>query len=67
LSWQDARLEYLLALTGAYDAMRQEALIKTFKALGGVMHLIQDLSSPAHVRNDSHLDVRGFDVDYFHT
>src|SRR5206468_6677643 len=55
LSWNDARSSYLQALTDSSDTLRLLAQIETFRALGGVMHLIQDLSNPAHVRNDSHL------------
>ncbi len=31
--------------------------MKTFRALGHVVHLIQDMAQPAHVRNDPHLTV----------
>jgi len=34
--------------------MRDENLAKTLDALGHVLHLNQDLSSPDHVRNDNH-------------
>ena len=54
LSWQDGHDAYRQALTSPSEPDRRFALIRTFKALGGVMHLIQDLSNPAHARNDDH-------------
>ncbi len=59
-NWDNARLYYYRALTritptGVYG--RDTALAQTFQALGQVMHLLQDMAVPAHVRNDfqSHL------------
>jgi hypothetical protein len=52
-------------------ADREAALARTFETLGHVMHLVQDLSVPAHTRNDfgSHLQygtsfTRWFENDF---
>ena len=43
-------------------------LADTFRALGQVMHLVQDASVPAHTRGDSHVyyDVHGKEVGKYH-
>lgn len=51
-SWHDARAYYREALTGATAVVREEALSKTFRALGQVMHLVADVAVPNHSRND---------------
>jgi hypothetical protein len=50
--WDSARKSFLdaLALPGA--AAREAAMAQTFEALGHVMHLVQDMAVPAHVRNN---------------
>ncbi len=53
-TWQATRNYFYAALTGKTDAERQENFAQTFKGLGHQMHLIQDMSVPAHVRNDAH-------------
>ncbi|HET6514717.1 MAG TPA: hypothetical protein VFG09_06105 [Thermodesulfovibrionales bacterium] len=53
-TWQTIRLYYYNALTRKTDAERQEYFARTFKGLGHQIHLIQDMSVPAHVRNDAH-------------
>lgn len=55
--WDAARVAYLNALTLRDPSDREAALAQTFETLGHVMHLVQDLAVPAHVRNDfqSHL------------
>lgn len=54
-SWQQARLYYLAALTGANKDIREEKFAATFRSLGQVMHLVSDASVPAHARNDIHI------------
>jgi len=54
-SWKKTRDYYFSALTSEGDADRQENYAKMFRGLGHQMHLLQDMSVPAHVRNDSHL------------
>ena len=56
-SWNDAREYYFKALISSSKTERDENWGKTFRALGQVMHLIQDGANPAHVRADAHLDL----------
>ena len=53
-SWNDAREYYFKALTSETKAERDENWGKTFRALGQVMHLLQDSANPSHVRDDLH-------------
>jgi hypothetical protein len=61
-TWDYARLAYFWALTADSKDMREHNFAVTFQALGKVLHLLQDVSVPAHVRNDfsSHLTFTGF-------
>lgn len=65
MSWSDARAYYLRALTERAIDEREKYLAFTFKALGHIMHLVQDASVPSHVRDDAHLPLGG-QADYFH-
>ena len=49
-NWDVARNYYYLALTS--DLYRALYFTKTFKTLGQVLHLLQDMAVPAHTRND---------------
>ncbi|OPY88455.1 MAG: hypothetical protein A4E73_03365 [Syntrophaceae bacterium PtaU1.Bin231] len=51
-SWHDAREYYYRALTDANPAARLLWFEKTFRALGQIMHLVEDAAVPEHVRND---------------
>ena len=54
-SWPDARNYFYNALTASGDNaedIRQQNYADCFRAMGQLMHLIQDASVPAHVRND---------------
>jgi hypothetical protein len=62
-SWQDARRRYHLALTTQAPAEREAEFARTFRNLGHLIHLIQDASVPAHVRNDPHLYKTAFGFD----
>ncbi|WP_306532629.1 hypothetical protein [Geobacter sp.] len=53
-SYHDARKYFINGLTLSTKQERDSNLAKTFRALGQVMHLIQDKASPQHVRNDAH-------------
>jgi hypothetical protein len=61
-SWQDARQAFYKALTNTApdiytvnpDTVRKRYWGLTFQALGHIMHHLQDMASPAHVRNDAH-------------
>jgi len=54
-SWYDARSYYYTALTALDKLTRETHYAKTFRALGQVMHLVQDMSVPEHARKDIHL------------
>ena len=54
-SWKKARDSFHKGLTGLNQEERDKNLADTFRALGQGMHLIQDVSVPAHVRNDAHV------------
>lgn len=73
-SWQDAKRYFYEGLTATDKASRDRGLAYTFKALGHLMHLVQDTSVPAHVRNSIHIrynyekwveDIRSHEVDKF--
>ena len=53
-TWKQARDHFYYGLTKNAKADRDNALANSFRALGQVMHLVQDLAVPAHVRNDAH-------------
>jgi hypothetical protein len=67
-TWDTARRSYLDALTLPAPLDREAALASTFQTLGHVMHLVQDLAVPAHVRNDfqSHLEYCAPTLDFTH-
>lgn len=56
--WVAARHAYLDGLTAPLPSDRTAALASAFETIGHVMHLVQDMAVPAHVRNDfaSHLE-----------
>ncbi len=70
-SWNDARDYYYKALTSADKATREANFAATFRAVGQVMHLVQDMSMPEHTHNDGHLFsqyedwVKGQNVSYY--
>jgi hypothetical protein len=49
-SWKKARDSFYKGLTISTKDDRDENLADTFRALGQVMHLVEDASVPAHVR-----------------
>jgi hypothetical protein len=53
-SWAEARRFYHTALTAANPEAREQAWADTFRALGQIMHLVEDAGQPEHVRNDPH-------------
>ena len=53
-SFKDARTYLFKGLTYPNQADREANLALTFRTLGDVLHLIQDLAQPQHTRNDSH-------------
>ncbi len=52
-SWKDVRYDYYLALIN-HQGMREFYYGETFRGLGQLMHLVEDMSVPAHTRNDWH-------------
>lgn len=61
MGWDNAREYYYLALTSTFNTDREAYFAKTFQAMGQVLHLLEDMAVPAHVRNDfaSHLTFNG--------
>jgi len=59
-SWNDARAYYYKALTSTDKATRETNFADTFRAIGQIMHLVQDMSVPEHTRNNGHY----FSYDY---
>lgn len=53
--FKDARSYFLEALTQSAKADRDSDLALTFRTIGQVIHLVQDVGQPQHTRNDSHL------------
>ncbi|MEW6001105.1 MAG: hypothetical protein AB1638_00415 [Nitrospirota bacterium] len=53
-SWFDARDYFYKALTSKTKNERDSYFAETFRAVGQLMHLVQDASVPAHTRNDPH-------------
>jgi hypothetical protein len=57
-SWQNARGYEIAGLTEHYQVDRQSDMASMFRAVGQVMHLLEDASQPQHVRNEQHLSVK---------
>jgi len=55
-SWQKVRDHYYHHLIGTDKQTRDSYLAQELLGLGYQMHLIQDMSQPNHVRNDTHMD-----------
>ena len=56
-SWDDVRYYFYNALTGGLGGSketRERNYAKTFRGLGQLMHLVQDMSVPEHTRDDAH-------------
>ena len=54
-TWQGARNRQFESLTFGTQASRKASLAECLYAIGHILHLNQDLSSPDHVRNDEHV------------
>lgn len=56
--WDSAKEYLYIYLTGKNfkedldDLSRQQSLANSMRSLGQVLHLLQDMAVPAHVRND---------------
>lgn len=53
-SWTAVRNSYYLALTSTVKTDRDSKFANTFRGMGQLMHLVQDMSVPEHTRNDFH-------------
>jgi hypothetical protein len=53
-SYKDARRYFYDGLTNPSESQRHRSLALTFRSIGQVIHLIQDLAQPQHTRDDSH-------------
>ena len=62
-TWDKAREYYYDALTAGSKDDRESNFALTFKAVGQVVHLLQDMSVPAHTRNDFVSHVRWNQID----
>lgn len=60
-SFRDARGFMSEALTAKSEQERNARFGLLFQALGQVIHHLQDMAQPQHVRNDQHLDFEGVD------
>jgi hypothetical protein len=58
-SWQNARYYEWVGLTATNLINRQTNQDNMFRAVGQVMHLLEDTSQPQHVRNEQHLNALG--------
>jgi hypothetical protein len=58
-----AREYQYAALVGDDAATRDQAAADMFRAVGHIVHLVQDMAQPEHTRNDQHLAVFGGDVE----
>lgn len=52
--WESARDYYYSALTSKNKTDREKDFADTFRSLGQLIHLVEDLAVPAHTRNDAH-------------
>ena len=62
-SWYDVRDNYYRALVSTRKADRDYFFVQTFRGLGQVMHMVQDMSVPAHIRGDKHPSLFGIGGD----
>jgi len=53
----DARNYFYTALTHFNEDVRSFNFANTFRALGQVIHLIQDMAQPQHVKNEDHFPI----------
>ena len=58
-SYWNARESFFKALTAPEGFMRKEAFGRMFETLGRVVHHLQDMAQPQHVRNDAHCEIPG--------
>ncbi len=61
-SWHDVRYYYYCALWSDSKADSEKYFAQTFRGLGQMMHLVQDMSVPEHTRNDGHYFFYDYEV-----
>ena len=61
-SYKDARQSFYNALTLPTKTDRDKNFGLTFQTLGQIIHHIQDMAQPQHVRNDAHLDKHSMEI-----
>lgn len=54
-SWTKARNYMYQALTGTTRSVQDENYKNLYRALGQIIHLVEDMAQPSHVRNDPHV------------
>lgn len=54
-SWPNARELFYQSLTSEEPSARHNNFADTLRAVGQVAHLVEDMSVPAHTRNDTHI------------
>jgi hypothetical protein len=57
-SYGDTRNDLYIALTAGSEVQRRKYFGATFQGLGHVMHHLQDMAQPQHVRNEPHCDIK---------
>jgi len=63
-SYKEANDYFFKALTEPTEEAREENWGKLFQTLGQVIHHVQDMAQPQHVRNDEHLTDPSWYEDY---
>ncbi len=63
-SYRDAKNLLVQALTAGQESTRKQRFGQYFETLGHVLHHIQDMAQPEHVRNDQHLSAFGIKSAY---
>jgi len=53
-SFRDVRKSFHNALTNSTAGGRNLSFVRTFESLGHIVHHLQDMAQPQHVRNDDH-------------
>ena len=62
-SYADLKKYYLQSVTDKSNAVRAQAVGLSFETLGRIIHHVQDMAQPQHVRNDIHLRLDEFERD----
>jgi hypothetical protein len=62
-SFKGAREYFYQGLTNQANATRKQNLGLLFESLGRIIHHIQDMAQPQHVRNDAHLHIADWERD----